>query len=217
MKKEVIDATLNLEKIETRSALQHLFFNIYSHAKWYMKRDEPNRDVMKWFMETWSKVLSPFMPETSEKIWRKLTGKKWVYFESWPLFEYEEAPDTEAFLKSVIEDSRKVIELFSRKNGKPSRLSIYVSEEWKFDVAEKLLSGQRPDGSGKEFGQLIKQISKYKGKPLIPREVQFRVLAHAVPFLERELGVAVSVAYAENSSNEKAKMSNPYKPGLLAE
>ncbi len=226
VKSEINEATMHMEKLETRSALLHLYFNIHNALKWYMKRDEPNRDVMKWFAGVWLKALSPFIPEATERIWRRLTGKKWIYFEEWPVFPYEEQkPDTEGFIISIINDARNVIKLVERKGMKPSSIEIFIAEPWKFRLVEMAMSGKNlgeimkmdeMKRHGKEAAKIYQYARAMKHAPPA-RSMQFEILEESRAFLERELGMPVRVSDASNSENPKARASTPEKPGILVE
>jgi len=140
------EMTLNLEKIENKSALIqfHLLFN---DIQWYMKRGEANKATLNYILETLVKLLSPFTPFLCEEIWSIMGKKRYVSLQKWPEFDEKlvdkDVLQLEEILKKTCDDLREVIKL-SQKN---ERAYLYVVSPKELDYFKECLEFLK-----KEFG-----------------------------------------------------------------
>ncbi len=210
------DAGAHLENVETRSAAQKVFFDIWNVVKWYIRRAEPERGLMRWFVNAWLRALSVFVPFIAQEMWEEAGMEGWVYFEEWPYEEVREMPDTEEFLKSLINDIKAAAELAKRKGAEGKEARVYVAEEWKFKALDMIRQGMVKEAVEAypelKSGKLLQKLMKERSADIPGRGVQITLLKESEEFLSSELGMSVRVF--ETGESEKAKASTPLKPGI---
>jgi leucyl-tRNA synthetase len=92
--------------------------------------------------ETFIRLLSPVCPHLAEEFWEKAGKKPFVSLGSWP--EHDEskvdlaAEAAEGTAHSTIKDVRGILELV--KIDKPKKITLIVSEAWRYDFMKKLKS-----------------------------------------------------------------------------
>jgi len=121
--KEVDNA---MEKTLFRTAFEKAFFAIGNSLRWYAKRTKPNKAIMDDAIETWIKLITPFVPHLSEELWHKLGKKTFVSVESWPKADEKKidakAEKTEKAIERVLEDVKHIIKLIKKK---PRKIYLY--------------------------------------------------------------------------------------------
>jgi leucyl-tRNA synthetase len=120
--------TEHLEKMENRSALTY-FHQMINDLQWSLKREEINKSIINYALETMTKFLSLYSPFISEEIWEKMDKSNFVCQEEWPEFDEKkidlEVLKQEDTFKKICEDVKQVIKL-SNKN---KNLYLYVLTE----------------------------------------------------------------------------------------
>jgi len=224
----------SMEQADFKDVLVKGFFNLQNAFRWYLRRcGEPNRELLREFIEVQTLILSPFTPHICEEIWEKLGKGGFASLASWPEPRLErinpEAETAEEIVKNVLEDVREVLALVK---GTPREALLIVAAEWKYafakrvseltgkgvplrDALRSVLSSLEP-GLRKQAGRLVEAYAKNPNllQLLIPREVEYKALSTAASFYERELGVRVKVLL-EEESGEVGKVPLPARPAIL--
>ncbi|MBI2971202.1 MAG: leucine--tRNA ligase [Candidatus Aenigmarchaeota archaeon] len=237
VQKTVAEVTEHYEQLRFRTGIQHALFDTTNALKWYLNRTggiaHANKAVLKEAMSTIARMLAPVTPHLCEELWTYL-GKGFVSVAGWPAHDTRrvnrEAELAEELVHHVIED---VDEIKKIAKVAPKTISLFVAEDWKFDVYDFVLKNKgKPineitkhimQGDMKRYGNttvafvqhLYKRINELK--PVLPRKRQLATLAKAKAFLEKETNCTISIAKAEASGNPKARQASPQKPGILLE
>jgi leucyl-tRNA synthetase len=228
-----------MEKFEYRDVLNRIMFLFDRDLGWYLKRTS-DRKALKEIMETMAKILSPFMPYTSEEIWETLGNKPFVSSQKWLLADENSINPAiekkEEYIQSLIEDMRQVARLSKIENPE---IHIYPAEAWKWDAlrilkeqngdmgkAMRECSGGALEKAIKEcnqnFQQLADSISRFLQYAVKQRLHENdiigldeeKVLNSDKEFLEKETGFKIFVN--DKTSFEKKKSPLPYKPAIYA-
>ncbi len=230
-------ATESLEEFRTRSALQAGFFDVYNDVRWYLRRDEPNREVMLQVLRDWVRLLAPYAPALCEEVWSLLGEKGYVSLAPWPEYREElvnqEAELGEELISRTLEDIESIIKVTGIK---PGRIYLYVAPHWKWRMLE-LLNELKPEFKnamqvlmqdeelrrhGKKVAKLLPALTRD------PSKIEFRgyveelsVLEEARGFFERTFNARVVVQRAEGEDiYDPAKRSGkamPMKPAIYVE
>ena len=124
-----------------------------------------------------------------------------------------------------IEEVRRIAKM------QPKKISLFVAEDWKFRVYQKVLRNKTANinditkeimssGSyGKATVMFIQNLYKRINdmQPVLPRSRQFALLKEVSSFLEKETGCKIEVVDSDNTENPKAKSSTPNRFGLFLE
>ncbi len=225
----------NYEQLCFRTAVQHALFSTTNALRWYVKRcngvNNANGKILREALSAIVSILTPVIPHASEEMHSLLGNKGLAAFAEWPESDKkalnEEAEKSEEFIENVIDDFEEIKKI--AKIG-PKKLSIFVAEDWKFDVYDYVLKNkQRP------INEITKEImatkkysdstvafiqSLYKKKvelsQIIDRDKQISILNEAKEFIESETKCKVDII-SEKSEHKKAQQASPAKPGILVE
>jgi leucyl-tRNA synthetase len=118
-----------LKKGEIRKAVDTAFFGIWNDIDWY--RHRTNNNIKRKIIETWIKLLSPFIPNICEEIWETIGNKQFITTSEWPKIERKinkQIIESEETLKKTIEDVKHISKLTKRSR----RLYIYTATETEF-------------------------------------------------------------------------------------
>jgi leucyl-tRNA synthetase len=176
------------------------------------------------------KMLTPFAPHTTEKLWEMLGEKQMISIQKWP--EHDESKINlkveagEEFITEVIKDTKEIQKL--SKIDKPEKIIIFVTPHWKYEVYNTVLQNieMKELMQNKKIKKLGNVAVKYykklqKKKPLeelfLTSGYEHEVLEEAKEFLEKEFDSKVEIIKAEDSKNPKALVAEPSKPGILVE
>lgn len=237
------DATDNYEKMKFRSAAQYVLYESTNIFKWYLKRtggiEKANKKIFTESFINVIKMLAPMAPHICEEMWSRTGKKSFISTESWPKIEKfminAESEIGEDMIKKFLEDSEEILRIIRIKNQKfkPSKISLFVAEDWKFKLYSKILKNRERDikevmneimnSDMKVYGNatvmmiqnLYRNINELK--PALPRSRQFELFSDAKELLENELGCPVEIIDSDKTQNLKAKNAMPIKPGILIE
>ncbi len=224
-----------MEEGDFKDALVKGFFNLQEQFRWYMRRcGEPNRDLLKEFVEVQTLLLAPITPHVCEEIWEKLGKGGFLSRDSWPKAREEyikpEVEKAEEIVKSVLEDMREVLKLI---RGVPKEIMVAVAAEWKFEflsaVAEEVRKGlDLKEALRSSISKLGPQLRGQAGKLIEavvrnPRVIQMladpelerRALESATEFYGRELGVKVMIVNEAEVKLPPGKVALPARPAIL--
>jgi len=163
LQRRIENITEWMEKLKTRKAFHDALYGLYNDWRWYTRRVGGSiSKVGREFIETWIKLLAPFIPFTAEEAWSTLGKSGFVSVEKWPTPRRElidaEAELAEELIMRLMEDVRSIINVVKEK---PRKAHVYVASSWKRSLLERTLSLLK-EGRGREIGELIKWIISNK-------------------------------------------------------
>lgn len=133
----------DMGSLRTRSALQNAFFLLLNDIKWYQKRGGGN--LLYDMLDTWVRLMAPFMPHVCEEIWRALghEGSDIVSLASYPIFDPEllnnSAELAEELVDNTLEDIEEIIKVTKMT---PQKIVLYTSTAWKVNAFQTALKMQ---------------------------------------------------------------------------
>lgn len=238
------DATEALEGFQTRKALQELLFIFKKDIDHYFRRieqeskDEEAKEeisnVLTYILSGWIRLMSPFVPHTSEELWNKLEGEGFVLNAQWPGYNEdlidEKVQKSEEIVQGLAEDINEIKKITGTR---PNKIHIYIAPQWKWEVFEIAKDIGRPD-IGRIMGESIKQNLHDNKKEIadfakkVAREVtkikyvgyidECSIIKESLDFLSSETGAEL-VVYEKPTYDPKGKFKNamPYKPAIFME
>lgn len=233
--KEVED---EMENANYKTVLVKGFFNLQNIFKWYLKRcnGQPNRKVLKDFIEIQTKILAPITPHIAEEVWEKIGKRKLISVSPWPTVEEEvikpEIEKAEEIVKCVLEDIKEILGLIKRK---PKRVVLVIASQWKYDfikrVKSRIESGSKlkeaireviktmPDDKRAEAGKAASILARNPRsiQLLIDKKIEKEVLKEALPFYEGETGMKIDIIEEEKTILSKGKIALPARPAIVVE
>ncbi|WP_158058471.1 leucine--tRNA ligase [Halorussus halophilus] len=152
-------ATDSMERFETRSASQAVFYDFEEHLKWYRKRTDLGRPGAKWtlreVLRTRLRLLEPFVPFLANELYERLEGAP-ADDANWP----EPDPEFESVLTEVEESlvadmTADVRDIVGVTDADPETVRVYVAANWKRKVLEEVLE------SGPDVGAVMGKVMQY--------------------------------------------------------
>jgi len=163
-----------MERTLFRSAIQKIYFELFSDINWYLRRaDKVNKKIFNNILESFAVLIQPFTPHIAEELWQKIQKKSFIIFERWPEYKIKEFVDTEKIIKELINDIKNLLHIVK---GKPSKVFIYVIpkeislyiEAQTFLSKELNLKIEIYTNNDKEIHDPLKKASKAKpGRPAV--------------------------------------------------
>jgi leucyl-tRNA synthetase len=141
MQQRIQKVTENMEQMKTRTALGIAFFEVWNDFRWYIQRKEKTRNKPpKEALQTWLKMLAPFMPHLSEELWSEMGGKQFLSLTEWPKPNPQhtstQAEEQEKLIIDVVEDTLSVLRATKIT---PLMIYYYTASAWKWHVYQKML------------------------------------------------------------------------------
>jgi leucyl-tRNA synthetase len=135
-------ATAAMERFETRTASQTVFYNFEEHLKWYRRRADLSRDGAKWTLQevlrARLRLLAPFVPFMANELHEQLAGEP-AEDAAWPEvdteWEDERAEIEESLIERLTDDVNDIVDVTGTD---PDRIRVYVAADWKRDVFEQV-------------------------------------------------------------------------------
>jgi len=218
------EATNALEKNEIKKAANLVFFTILNDVYWYKKRA---KKFCPEFLQTWLKLLTPFIPHTCEEVWSKFGNEKSIMLENWPIYNPEsirlKEESAEEEIKRILKDVEEIKKLSKIK--KPAKITIFVASPWKYEVYDDVVQGRdikeiiaKHKGLEKEVSAYISKLKKKRiTEELFLKGHELKHLEETKDFLENELKCKVEIVSAEKIDHPKALVAESEKPGILIE
>jgi leucyl-tRNA synthetase len=234
--------TTALDNFQTRQALQEAYFGIENDLKWYWRRlpkDADGSRELHTLCSVWVRLLAPFIPFTSEHLWKELAGEGLVSFAPWPVADRKGVNErielAEELLARTVEDIESIEKLIQIT---PKSITIAIAPEWKHaifaliarstdrtTVIKEIMQdpamkkrGKATTDATRQITTLIHRLPPYVVEPLSREPVNERAVFEAAQaFLEQEFGVPVHITEAETSGHVKAAMALPFKPSIIIE
>ena len=231
------------ENLDLREIAQEVFYNLLNELKWYLKRCNGNRSVVKEFFENWSLLIAPFMPHFAEEVWEKLGKKEFVKdmelvsIAEWPVVKEEMINEKAEAMEAVVVHTKEDIENIIKITGKkPSKIYLYVASEWKRKLYSLVYKEKRYDvvmkkammdeeiivtamEAQKFVEKLTKNVNELNSLVLSSKEEKMALLS-AKEFLWRELNAETFIEdeiRAPDLHKKKAQQSMPMKPSIYLE
>ena len=237
--KKVEEATEALEGFQTRKALQASLFLFRKDVDHYLNRiteiTEEETETLNYILNTWIRLLSPFVPYSTEEIWEKYNDDDIFMSEvSWPQKDDSVIDDKIEKAEEIVQDLAKDIkEVIKITDSDPETVHIYTAPKWKYDVYDIAQEVGKPN-----VGEIIKksmQANLYDNKKELSKFAtktgksfnkinyvgvvdEVAVIRDAIGYLEEEIGAKV-IVYDEVTYDpqNKAQNASPYKPAIYLE
>jgi leucyl-tRNA synthetase len=242
LQEHVERTTVALDNFQTRQALQEAYIGIDNDLKWYRRRLTENSEGSRALFSlcsTWVRLLAPFIPFTSEKLWQDLNEQGLVSFADWPITDQKlinhRIELAEELLQRTVEDIESIKKLIQII---PKSIIISLAPEWKHEVfttiarapdknlaIREIMKNDTMRKRGKEVTDAAKQCTNLIHR-LPPQIVDLiategvnerAIFEQAKDFLEKEFGVPFHITDSEGSSHTKAVTALPFKPAIIIE
>ncbi len=236
------DATEALEGFQTRKALQESLFlfkkdiDHYLHRIEYELGDQESREeiskVLIYILSKWIRLMSPFIPYTSEEMWNQIDGDGFVSCAKWPQYDPElideKAQKAEEIVQGLLDDINEIKKITKKH---PEKIHVYLAPEWKWKILEIAKEIGRPDigqimshsmklhDNKKEIAEFAKKISREVTKMKYVGKIdEDSIIKDSLVFISRETGAEIMV-YEEPTYDPQNKSRNaiPYKPAIYIE
>jgi leucyl-tRNA synthetase len=230
----IAETTRCYEDTLFRSALQSSYFELQNSLKWYMKRtlNNPNKAIIKRFIEVQALLLAPVTPFICEEIWEKIGKEGFISQTKWPVFSKSAAePDrTEDIVKNTLEDITSVVTLLKIK--KAGRIKLFIAEPWKYRLLNllrkevettrdfsKLMATAMKDETfrknSKDVTAIIQKFLKNPIKDILDHDMELDALKQSSEFFRKEFDCHIEILKAEDSLEQKSRQAMPGKPAIL--
>jgi len=238
-------ATEAMERFETRTASQTIFYNFEEHLKWYRRRADLSREGAKWTLQTVLRarlrLLAPFVPFMANELHEQLTGEP-AEDATWPAvdpeWQNERAEIEESLIERLTDDVNDIVDVTGTD---PDHIRVYVAADWKRDVFEQVretgpdvgaVMGQvMEDPDLRERGDVVNDLvqdlvavvrERGDGTLAAMSEIEeASVYEAAVGFLEREFEADVSVVTEDaddiEDPDDTAGDAVPFRPAIHLE
>ena len=221
--KKVEKANESLEAFQTRKALQSIFYEMFRDISWYMRRDEPNRDLMREISGIWVRLMAPFTPFVCEQLWMEIGGEGLVSKAPYPkASKCDFDPDAEAvedYLMGLVEDIQSILKV---TNKVPKSILIYTYDDWKLEVIKCLREGKNmgeimADPEMRKRGSQVAKLAKTRPEQLpdvlfTPKKER-QIIDEAGDFLFREFNAKIITEPDEDPAGKRG-LAGPGKPGI---
>ncbi|MFP4400964.1 MAG: leucine--tRNA ligase [Candidatus Woesearchaeota archaeon] len=233
------EATSAMEQTLFRTALQKIYFEMQSSLKYYLKRtnNDPHEWLINKFIEDQAVMLSPYTPHICEEIWEAIGKDGYISNAKWPLADEskinEELNIKEKLADRTFSDIRTVQNL--AKLDTLSKIRIFISEAWKYDLYEvlktefennnrdfksvigKVMSDENLKKRSKDVTKMLPNLLN-KGLPeYLSAEEEFNFLNEISDSIKSEFDCDVEIIKAQDSDENKSKQAMPGKPAILVE
>ncbi len=237
LQKHIARVSEALEALKTKTAFNTAYYGIWNDLKWYLHRvRNPNRTTLRYAIETWLRLLLPFIPFACSELWRESGGAGFISKEVWPDAD-ENLIDNrsefeEEYRRRVLDDSKAIMKLLKTP---PVTVHYYTSERWKWEVLKAILSeSYEVQDQGKLTKRLMQKTdNKERGAELmknapaliaLARELspawrqaiannhidETHIITEGKDFFEKELGIPISVQTLDYAKiNPKSQSQNP--------
>lgn len=237
--KKISIATEALEGFQTRKALQASLFLFRKDIDYYLNRittiSDEEKETLTYITNTWIRLLSPFIPYTTEEIWDTYNDDD-IFMSSlaWPKTNKSVVNAKIEKGEEIVQDLTKDInEIIKITKSTPKTVHIYTAPKWKYEVYDIAQEVGKPN-----IGEIIhksmdaniydnkKELSKFATKTgkifnkinYVGHVDEVAIINDAKDYLENEIGAEIKV-YDEPvyDPQNKAQNATPYKPAIFLE
>lgn len=237
--RKISTATDALEKFQTRKALQSSLFLFRKDVDYYLNRitiiGEEEKETLIYLVNTWIRLLSPFIPYATEEIWDTYNDDDvFISTLDWPV-AYEDLIDekiekSEEIVQDLAKDIKEIIKI---TKSNPEVVHLYTAPSWKYEVYNIAQEVGKPN-----IGEIIhkamdanlcdnkKELSKFATKAgknfnkinYVGVVDEVSVITDAREYLESEIGAKIEVYDKPTyDPQNKAQNASPYKPAIYLE
>jgi len=167
-----------LDSLDIRGAASEIFYGIPDDIEHYLKEGGNNKEIARYVLERWIKLMAPITPHIAEELWFLLGNKKFVSLESYPKVESKSiSRDIEIGEEIIIRLVDDIQEIIKVTGITPRKVYVYIADEWKYEALKALYN------SNFNIGKVIKEfIGRVQDKKVVPKVVQdLRKLSFDVP------------------------------------
>lgn len=137
-----------LDNMKTKSAFQEAFYNYWNDLRHYLRRTvAPSKQLVEYAVDTWTRLLSPFIPYACEEIGSRLGHTGLVSISTYPAPDssklHPEAELAEMNVERLIVDTQNIMKLLKEK---PSTIHLYLAPKWSYKLLAHAING-RSQGS----------------------------------------------------------------------
>lgn len=246
--KHIASITSNLDSMKTKTAFREAFYDYWNDLKRYVSMvDERPANLITEVIETWLKLLSPFIPYSVEEINERRGNVEMVSTSNFPTIDQSKAhPEAEigiTLLDNLVEDSKKILKLIKQ----PARtIHVYAAPEWQYKLFELALQSRKlgtktsdvlqqffsayENVNKKEAASAMNKISRNMNElgqnfldnyKKLGSMSEFDLYNNSSKYLAKQLGIGIVVHEAQETNaydpKSKAKFSMAFKPALYVE
>ena len=248
IQKHIASVASNLDMMKTKSAFQEVFYAYWNDLRNYLLKTEIHpSNLINYAVDTWVKLLAPFLPYTVEEINESRGRNEMVCSSSFPKFDESKLhPDAELgelLLQKLVEDSKNILKLMPQQM---KSIHVYIAPKWQYDLFSEVVKSRKSGGkttdllqqffishptvekkdAANSLAKIGKNINEL-GENFLDnynrcREIEeAKLYDHSVAFIQRQLGLDVTVHRADQAAQYdpkgKAKFAMPFKPALYIE
>lgn len=236
IQRRIMRTTHSLEEMKTKTAFHEAFYNYWNDVRYYLKRtDTPSAEALTSAVDVWIRLLSPFIPFTSEELNFRMGQSGFVSVSEFPRAEPSKINPlselNESVLQNLIEDANSIKKLLK---SPPKQLYVFVAPAWSYELMRMVIESRKKEEGGAKISNLLEQafarlpaVPKSEVAGLVPKMIktlnqlgeQFldaylkvkddlmedTVYRRASSYLQRELGVKVHVQGASDSGRYDPK------------
>ncbi len=216
----------NYKKLKFRTTTFYTFFETINELKEYLKLEEKNFFVLKYYLEETIKMNIPLMPYTMQYFSEKLRLKN-VYEQEYPKIKkeyyYEKAEETKKLVENIKKDLSNTIQLLKRKNLEVKKAKLYFSEKEYYEVLKEIKEGKTikeiMEKEKYKNTSFIKNIPKQYGKLkkydyTLTLEEEKKILEEYKSLIEKDLNIKIEL---KEEKDKNYKIGMPGKPGIYLE
>ncbi|GAA0221987.1 leucine--tRNA ligase [Haladaptatus pallidirubidus] len=244
LQETVRDATKAMDRFETRTASQAVFYGFEEHIKWYRKRTDTDRPGARWtlreVLDVRLRLLAPFVPFMASELREQLTSEP-ISSASWPKsnpeFESVLTEAEESLVGGLTEDIRDIVAV---TDVNPETIRVYVAADWKSRVLAKVTETGPDVGAamrsimrdeelrekGNEVNQLVqKLVEDVRERPndevdVLSEVDELSVYEDARNFFEQEFDAEIEISREGTNAYDpadKARHATPLRPAIYLE
>ncbi|MCY0874243.1 MAG: leucine--tRNA ligase [Acidianus infernus] len=236
------EVTPMMDEMRFREALNEILFGLSSDINDYVEMAKaegrnPNAEVLKEVLETWSKLISPFAPHIAEEVWNSLGHNTFVSLEEWPKFDESKVDiKTEVahkYHKLIIDDVKAILNVYK---GTPKLVKIYVADRSKMQLLIDALNVISSGGNMKTFMTSHKPKNSEEAKELQKifqyaqglgdemRKIasygfdEEELVKEGISYIKYKLGLEVKVErFTDEIKKKYNKDALPLRPAIIIE
>ena len=133
------DTQQYLESMDFRKASGEVFYQIPRDIRWYLRRGGGEQTTIRYILDSWIRLMSPFTPHLAEETWQLLGHKELVSQTTYPTPTTDKIAEMiekkEDYLQQLIGDIARTIKATKMT---PSQIMIYTAEKGPFDECKYL-------------------------------------------------------------------------------
>jgi leucyl-tRNA synthetase len=186
LKQRCIQWQSAMDDYDLRGAVDASHFDLVKDINWYRRRGGENPTIGKEILEVWTHMISIATPHIAEDWWQMLGNTDLVagrIFDTPGDLTAEElsALDAENYLRSFLEQARKVAKVASKHiGGAPQNAVVHISRPWRRELAQAAIAHLASGQNIKTFAGVLSglpfvqeenrgEIMGFWGKRMLPQ------------------------------------------------